>query len=399
MLSFRLSDDQRALRERARDFTRDAILPRLHEIDDDWAEGHVPHAILTEAARQGILALTIPVALGGEGVDNLGAILVLEELGAGDGGIATAVGASWFGQTPILMAADPALKEAWLRRCASREEPVIVCMAMTEPAGGSAIEDPHHEMRTVATRVRRDGDELVLDGRKLWPSNFDVAELYTVVASVDPEQGEAGSCLVVVERGMPGLSVGPARRKQGMSGDRNGEIRFDGVRLPASHLLGKVGDGGAILQRTLAYNRVGAAAISVGIARAALEHALAWLAERNVAGTSLADHPVVRYLVGDAAMRIDAARLLTWRAAWLNTQPKGRSLHHASMAKVYASDVAMEVTTRAVQLMGSYGYSHDGRVEKCMRDAKIIQIFIGPNELVQQEVGEGARARLDAMFG
>ncbi|MEZ5101109.1 MAG: acyl-CoA dehydrogenase family protein [Thermoleophilia bacterium] len=397
-MDFRLTDEQRAVRERVRDFTDRAIVPRLGDVDDDWREGHVAHAILTDAAREGILALPVPTALGGEGADNVACVLALEELGAGDGGIATAIGASWFGQTPILMAARPELREDWLRRCASREEPFIVCMAMTEPGGGAAIESPERAMRTVRTIARIEGDEVVLDGLKLWPSNFDVAQLYTVVASTDPSAGEAGSCLVVVEREREGVSVGPPVRKMGMSGDRNGEIRLDGVRLPASHVLGEVGQGAAILQRTLAYNRVGAAAIAIGIARSALARALAWLAERRIEDDVLADNPVVRYLVGEAAAQLDAARLLTWRAAWLNTQPKGRSLHHASMAKVYASDVSMAVTTRAVQLMGSLGYSADALVEKAMRDTKIIQIFIGPNELVQQEVGQGAAAQLEAMF-
>jgi alkylation response protein AidB-like acyl-CoA dehydrogenase len=397
-MDFRLSDEQRALRERARDFTKQAIEPRVAQLDDDWHEGEVAHAILTEAAQSGMLALPVPESLGGEGADNVACVLALEELGAGDGGIATAIGASWFGQTPMLMAAQPELRDEWLRRCASRDEPTIVCMAMTEPGGGAAIESPERAMRTVSTIVRRDGDELVLDGLKLWPSNFDVAHLYTVVATTDPSLGEAGSCLVVVERERSGVSVGRPRRKMGMSADRNGEIRFEDVRLPAGHLLGEVGQGAAILQRTLAYNRVGAAAIAIGIARDALERALAWLAERRIEDDVLADNPVVRYLVGDAAAQLDAARLLTWRAAWLNTQPKGRSLYHASMAKVHASDVAMEVTTRAVQLMGSLGYSADEGVEKAMRDTKIIQIFIGPNELVQQEVGAGASANLDAMF-
>ncbi|HZD66681.1 MAG TPA: acyl-CoA dehydrogenase family protein [Acidimicrobiales bacterium] len=398
VLDFHLSDAQRALRERVRAFADEAIRPRVGRIDETYADGQVAHDILTEAARRGILALPVPEALGGEGGNNVDCVLALEELGAADGGIATAVGASWFGQTPILMAASPDLRDAWLRRCADRERPFLVCMAMTEPTGGAAIEDPHLKMGTVETEVRFQADELLIRGRKLWPSNFDVASLYTVVATTDRHAGESGSCLVVVERDRPGVSVGPPVRKMGMSGDRNGEILLEDVRVPSSHLLGRPGEGMGILQRTLAYNRVGAAAIAIGIARAALETALGWLAHRGAGDALLVDHPVVRYLVGEAAGQLDAARLLTWRAAWLNTQPNSRSLHHASMAKVYASDTAMEVTTRAVQLMGSRGYSVDGGVEKYMRDTKIIQIYIGPNELVQQEVGEGTARQLHAMF-
>ncbi len=397
MADFRLTAQQLALRERVREFVRQEISPRLQEVDADYREGRIAHEIIRAAAGAGILALPVPEAYGGAGGNNLDCAVVLEELAAGDGGIATAIGASWFGQTPILMAARRERREEWLRRCAE-PEPYLVCMAMTEPAGGGAIEDPKQAMRTVQTRVRADGDELVITGTKLWPSNFDVASLYTVVATTDAQAGAKGSCLVVVERESLGLSVGPAVHKMGMNADRNGEIIFDMVRVPRDHLLGEVGDGLRLLQRTLAYNRVGAAAISIGMARGALERAVAWLRERSVGTEVLSDHPVVRYLLGDAAVKLDAARLLAWRAAWHNSQPGQHSLYWASMAKVYASDVAMEVTTRAVQLMGSLGYSREVGVEKHMRDAKIVQIYIGPNELVQQEVGEQFVADGGSMF-
>jgi alkylation response protein AidB-like acyl-CoA dehydrogenase len=192
----------------------------------------------------------------------------------------------------------------------------------------------------------------------------------------------------MVPSGTPGLSFGRPIRKMGMDADRNAEIIFDDVRVPKSNLLGKIGDGARLLQRTLIYNRVGAAAISVGIARSAFEAAIKWARDRITMGRPLIQHPVIAAMAGDMATEIDAARLLYQRAAWFNAQPGQANMRWSTMAKVYASDIAMRVTTNAVQIMGAYGYAKEYGVEKAMRDAKIVQIFIGANEFSRQLVGE-----------
>lgn len=314
--------------------------------------------------------------------------LVLEELAVGCGGIATAIGASWFGQTPILMAATQEQRERIFPPLAATDKGRLVCMAMTEPAGWTDIENPHMRSRTIRTIVKEDGNYYMVNGLKVWPSNSDNAWLYTVVATVDPTQEDAGSCLLLVPAGTRGLSFGKPIPKMGMHADRNGEIILDNARVPKGNLLGKVGDGARLLQRTLIYNRVGAAAIAVGIARSAFERALRFAKERTTMGKPLNEHPVVSAILGDMATKIDAARLLYLRAAWYNAQRGEASMKWSSMAKVYASDIAMQVTTDAVQIMGSYGYAKEYGVEKAMRDAKIVQIYIGANEFTRQVVGE-----------
>ncbi len=386
-LGFRLSAEQEQLRSLAQRFAQQQIKPVALRFEQD-AEGKLAEHVIDEAAKAGILGLPIPTEFGGGGGSNVECCLVLEELAVGCGGIATAIGASWFGQTPIMMAASAAQRKEIFPALAATDKGRLVCMAMTEPDCGTDIENPQMQSRTVRTIVREDGDHCVINGRKLWPSNSDNAWLYSVVATVDPKQGVAGSCLIMVSSGTPGLSFGRPIRKMGMDADRNAEIIFDDVRVPKSNLLGKTGDGARLLQRTLIYNRVGAAAISVGIARSAFEAAIKRARDRITMGRPLIQHPVIAAMAGDMATEIDAARLLYQRAAWFNAQPGQANMRWSTMAKVYASDIAMRVTTNAVQIMGAYGYAKEYGVEKAMRDAKIVQIFIGANEFSRQLVGE-----------
>jgi acyl-CoA dehydrogenase len=386
-LGFRLSRQQMEVRDLARRFAREQIKPVAGQFEHD-AEGKLVDQVLERAANVGLLGLAVPEEFGGGGGSNVECSLVLEELAAGCGGIATAIGASWFGQTPIMMTATPDQRREIFPPLAATDKARLVCMAMTEPAGGTDRENPHMRSRTVRTVVRQEGDYCVVKGTKLWPSNAGNAWLYTVVATVDPNLGDAGSCLVMVPAASAGLSFGRPIRKMGMDADRNAEIIFDDVRVPKSNLLGKVGDGARILQRTLIYNRVGAAAIGVGVARGAFESALKWAKERITMGRPLIQHPIIAAMVGDMATEIEAARLLYLRAAWFNAQPKQARMDWSTMAKVFATDMAMRVTTNAVQIMGAYGYAREYGVEKAMRDAKILQIYIGANEFARQLVGE-----------
>ncbi len=386
-LGFRLSAEQEQLRSLTQRFVEQQIKPVALRFEEDPG-GKLAEHVIDEAAKAGILGLPVPQEFGGGGGSNVECCTVLEELGVGCGGIATAVGASWFGQTPIMMGAAAAFRKEVFPKLAATDKGRLVCMAMTEPAGGTDIENPHMGSRTVRTLVREDADHYIVNGRKLWPSNSDNAYFYSVVATVDPKQGDAGSCLIVVPAGTPGLSFSKPIRKMGMDADRNAEIILDDVRVPKGNLLGKVGDGARLLQRTLVYNRAGAAAIAVGIARGAFETAVKWARDRITMGQPLIRHPVIAAMAGDMATQIDAARLLYQRAAWFNAQPGQSNMRWSTMAKVFASDMAMRVTTDAVQIMGAYGYAKEYGVEKAMRDAKIVQIFIGANEFSRQLVGE-----------
>ncbi len=385
MLGFTLSEEQLAIQKLAREFTEKEIKPVATKFEKD-EDGKLAEAIFKKAAEVGILGLPIPNEYGGSDASNVECSIVLEELAAGCGGISTALGASWFGQTPIMMAATTEQRQRWLPPLT--RDGNLCCMAMTEPAGGSDIENPHMHSKTIRTIVRADGDNYVINGTKIWPSNSTNSYLYTVVATINPELGDEGSCLIVIPAGTPGLSFGKPIKKMGMDADINAEIFFDNIRLPKENLLGKVGDGAKLLQRTLIYNRTGAGAIATGIARGAFEIALNYAKERTVTDKPLIEHEIICAMFADMAIEIEAARLLYLRAAWFNAQRGLANMAWSTMAKVYASDVAMRVTTNAVQVMGSYGYSREVGVEKHMRDAKIMQIYIGANELNRQVIGE-----------
>ena len=313
---------------------------------------------------------------------------VLEELAAVNGGVACVIGDTWFAQTPIVIAANEEQRERFLRPLASHETVNLGCICMTEPASGADIEDPRMKLRTVKTIVTEGDDHYVVNGIKMWPSNAGIASHYVVIATTDPKEEEKGSCILVVEDGTPGLSFGKIERKMGMPEDQNREIIFDNVRVPKSNLLGKIGDGQRILQTTVAYNRLGAGMISVGIARGAFEYALQYCKTRVVGGKELIKHSLISAKFADMATMIDAARMLVYRASWALRKRDPHRARYSDMAKVYATNAAMEITTSCVQVMGSYGYSREYPVEKYMRDAKIVQIYLGPNELVQQLIGE-----------
>jgi alkylation response protein AidB-like acyl-CoA dehydrogenase len=385
MLGFTLSEEQLAIQKLAREFAEKEIRPVAIKFEKD-DEGKLAEGIFKKSAEVGILGLPIPNEYGGSDASNVECSIVLEELAAGCGGISTAIGASWFGQTPIMMAATTEQRQRWLPPLT--RDGNLCCMAMTEPAGGSDIENPHMHSKTIRTIVRTDGDDYIVNGTKIWPSNSTDSYLYTVVATVNPELGDEGSCIIVVPNGTPGLSFGKPIKKMGMDADSNSEIFFDNVRLPKGNMLGKVGEGAKLLQRTLIYNRAGAGAIATGIARGAFELALKYAKERITTDKPLIEHEIISAMFADMATEIDAARLLYLRAAWFNAQRGLANMAWSTMAKVYASDIAMRVTTNAVQVMGSYGYSREVGVEKYMRDAKIMQIYIGANELTRQVIGE-----------
>lgn len=369
-------------------FAQEEILPVRDQFEADYSEGKLVDKILIEAAKIGMLGFPIDERYGGSNGNNMDTMIILEELAAVDGGMATVIGDTWFAMTPIIIAADSEQRERFLRPLASRTEANVGAICMTEPPSGADIEDPRMELRTCRTIVREDGDGLVINGTKSWPSNAGIAYLYVVVGTLNPELGEKGSCLVVVEGDREGLSFGKPEPKMGMHADRNSDVIFENVRVPRNNLLGKVGDGANILRRTLIYNRVGGGMISVGIARGAFGYALGYCRERVVGGKPLVKHSLIASMFADMATKIDAARLLVYRSAWANMNRHPERARFSDMAKVFATNMAMDVTTQCVQVMGSYGYSKEYPVEKYMRDAKIVQIFLGPNELLTQLIGE-----------
>jgi len=388
MYNFQLSEERRQFQELARKFAENEVKPLNDKFEDDWETHRYMPQVLKKAAELGFMGLTIDPKYGGTGADGMTVMAVLEELAAVNGGMACVIGDTWFAQTPIIIAANDEQRERFLRPLASRVEVNLGCICMTEPASGADIEDSRMRLRTVKTIIREDGNDYIVNGVKVWPSNAGIASHYVVIATTDPKLEDKGSAIIVVEKDTPGLSFGKIERKMGMHEDQNREVIFEDVRIPKSNLLGKIGDGHRILQTTVAYNRLGAGMISVGMARGAFEYALQYCKERVVGGKSLIKHSLISAMFADMATKIDAARLLVYRASWsLRTRDPHRA-RYSDMAKVFATNMAMEVTSNCVQVMGSYGYSKEYPVEKYMRDAKIVQIYLGPNELVQQLVGE-----------
>ena len=388
MYNFELSEERRQFQEMARKFAEKEVKPFNDKFDDDWETHRYMPQVLKKAAELGFMGLTIEPKYGGTGADGMTIMAVLEELAAVNGGVACVIGDTWFAQTPIIIAANEEQRERFLRPLASRDEVNLGCICMTEPASGADIEDSRMRLRTVKTIIKEDGDDYIINGVKIWPSNAGIASHYVVIATTDPKLEDKGSCIIVVEKDTPGLSFGKIERKMGMPEDQNREVIFEDVRVTKSNLLGKIGDGHKILQTTVAYNRLGAGMISVGMARGAFEYALNYCKDRVVGGKSLVKHSLISVMFADMATKIDAARLLVYRASWsLRVRDPNRA-RYSNMAKVFATNMAMEVTSNCVQVMGSYGYSKEYPVEKYMRDAKIVQIYLGPNELVQQLIGE-----------
>ncbi len=388
MYNFQLSEERRQFQEMARKFAEKEIKPLNDKFDDDWETHRIMPQVLKKAAELGFMGLTIDPKYGGTGADGMTIMAVLEELAAVNGGVACVIGDTWFAQTPIIIAANEEQRERFLRPLASRDEANLGCICMTEPASGADIEDSRMRLRTVKTIIKEDGDDYIINGVKIWPSNAGIASHYVVIATTDPKLEDKGSCIIVVEKDTPGLSFGKIERKMGMPEDQNREVIFEDVRVPKNNLLGKIGDGHKILQTTVAYNRLGAGMISVGMARGAFEYALKYCKDRVVGGKPLIKHSLISAMFADMATKIDAARLLVYRASWsLRVRDPNRA-RHSDMAKVFPTNMAMEVTSNCVQVMGSYGYSKEYPVEKYMRDAKIVQIYLGPNEMVQQLIGE-----------
>lgn len=368
MISFTLTEEQRALRELAREFAQKEIAPRAAELD---REGRHPAEIVQKAWEVGLMNLTVPEAYGGGGLGVFEECLVAEEFAAACAGVTTTIMANALALTPIVLAGTHEQKEAFLSPfCAA---PNVASFCLTEPQAGS-------DVAGMRTTYRREGDEYVINGTKQWITNAGESALYVVFATKDPSLRHKGISAFVVPADTPGLSFGKKEDKMGHRASTTRSVIFDEVRVPAFNRLGEEGDGWMIAMRTLDKSRPGIAAMAVGIARAALQAALEYSQQRVQFGEPIANFQAIQFMLADMAIGVETARYQTWRAAWLVDQGK-YSRYASSIAKCYATDVAMRVTTDAVQIFGGYGYSKEYPVEKYMRDAKLMQIYEGTNQI------------------
>jgi acyl-CoA dehydrogenase len=367
-VSFALSDEQRALRELAHEFAEKEIRPVAADYDE---RSQHPSKVLAAAHEVGLMNPHVPEEYGGAGLPAFEQILIGEELAWGCSGIATSMVANILGSLPVLVAGNDEQKREWLPPLI--EEPLLCSFALTEPGAGS-------DVSAIQTTAVRRGDEYVLNGSKMFISNAGQAAWFVVFASTDPEAGHRGLSAFVVPADAGGVVVERHLDKLGQRATDTSALAFQEVRVPASSRLGDEGEGFKIAMRTLDLTRPGTAAGAVGVARAAFEHAVDYAKTRVQFGQPIAINQGVNFLVADMAAEIEAARLLTWQAAWLIDQGERATLQ-SSYAKRVAADTAMKVTTDAVQIFGGYGYMKEYPVEKLMRDAKLFQIYEGTSQI------------------
>src|SRR5450759_4703058 len=373
MIGFNLTEEQSVFKQAAREFAENQMKPYAAELDRREQTFFDP-GIVQRFADARLLGLPIPAEYGGAGVDYLTAAIVSEELGAGCAGMTVVAGATWLAVISIMLVGSEEQKERYLPRIC---EPAgkLAALASTEAEAGSDIS----AMKTLAVRT---GDSYVLNGRKHYITNAGLADFYVVFATTDPSKRHAGINAFIVDGDSSGLSVGRTEDKMGLRASRNAELVLEDVEVPAGNLLGEEGTGFLVLMQTLDTSRPCLGAISVGLARAAYEAALSYARQRRQYGRLLIENQGVSFMLADMATAIDAARLLTWRAAWLTDQGMD-STKASSMSKVKATETAESVCSKAMDLSGAVGYSKDLPLEKYLRDAKAMSIYEGAN-LIQR---------------
>jgi acyl-CoA dehydrogenase len=369
-VSFALTDEQRSLRELARDFAEREIRP--HEAEYDERMQH-PADVIAKAHEVGLMNLHVPEEYGGPGLSTFDGMLVGEELYWGCSGMGTSITANGLGAGPVIAFGSDEQKARWLPPLV--EEPILASFGLSEPGAGS-------DVASLKTTAVREGDEYVLNGSKTFITNAGYASWTVVFAKTDPKGGHRGMSAFVVPMDTPGVTIEKHLDKMGQRSTDTSAFALQDVRVPAENRIGQEGDGFRIAMATLDFTRPGTAIGAVGVAQAAYEHSVAYAKERVTFDVPIAMHQGVSFLIADMATEIEAARLLTWQAAWMLDQGYGRKATlYSSFAKRFAADTAMKVTTDAVQVFGGYGYIKEYPVEKLMRDAKLFQIYEGTSQI------------------
>jgi len=370
MQAITLSEEQRAFREAMRQFCDDKIAPHAAEVD---ATGQYRWENFEACKAMELPALGIPVDYGGAGADHVTQAIMVEELSRACASTSLMMLISKLGMIPVMNWGSDELKARYLPAIAAGDIQASYCLS--EADAGS-------DVAAMKTRAVRDGDDYVLNGTKYWITNAGISDVYTVFAKTDPGAGSRGVSCFVVEAAS-GIKVGKLESKMGVRGSPTGEVILDDVRVPATNLVGQEGDGFRIAMATLDRSRPTIGAQALGIAQAAIDYASGYMKQRQAFGRPIAEFQGLQFMVADMAMKTEAARALVHRACALidDGDPYGELTVVGAMAKCFASDVAMEVTTNGVQLLGGYGYTKDFPMERFMRDAKITQIYEGTNQI------------------
>jgi alkylation response protein AidB-like acyl-CoA dehydrogenase len=370
MTPLNLTPEQIEFRRVVRQLAEERIAPRAAHVDEvgefDWETFKALNALE-------LPALGMPAEYGGAGADLVTQAIAAEELARVDASASLMFLISKLGMLPVINFGSEELKRTYIPRIAQGTSQASY--ALSEADAGS-------DVASMVTRAERDGDHWVITGTKVWITNAGISDLYTVFAKTDPTAGHRGITAFLVEADW-GVKVTKLEEKLGIHGSPTGQVLFDEVRVPATHMIGREGEGFRIAMHTLDRSRPTIGAQAVGIAQGALDYAIGYMKERKTFGKPLSEHQALQFMVAEMATKIEAARGLVYRACDLVDQgdPNGELSKIGAMAKAFASDVAMEVTTDAVQLLGGYGYTRDFPVERMMRDAKITQIYEGTNQI------------------
>jgi acyl-CoA dehydrogenase len=367
-MDFQLTDAQRALQETARKYAREAIRPKAAHYDET---AEFPREIIGKGFELGLLNMAIPEQYGGVGLSHLDQVIAAEELAWGCCGVATSMIANDLSLLPIILAGTEEQKRRLLTPFTRSLK--FASFALTEPGAGS-------DVAGMSTTARRDGDSYVLNGQKQFITNGGYADQFAVFATLDKSRRHKGICCFVMEGRPKGLTVGKHENKMGQRASNTVTLTFEDVRIPAPNRIGPEGDGFRIAMETLDNSRPLTAMFAIGIARAAMEHAIDYSGQRQQFGKPIRAFQAVQFMIADMAMNIHAARLLTYQSAWMLDTGQRNTLV-SSYAKSFAADMAMKVTTDAVQVFGGYGYIKEYPVEKLMRDAKLIQIYEGTSQV------------------
>jgi len=374
-LSYQLTEEQEMLRQTVQRLAEEKVAPRAAEIDE---KDEYPWDLKEMIAEQGLLGAGIPEGYGGTGAGLASVCLIVEEIAKVSASASLIVAAQELGMMPILLCGSEEQKQKYLPGIADGDK--IAAFALTEPNAGS-------DAGSVKTRAVREGDKYLLSGQKCFITNGSIADVFTVFATTDPKSGLKGLSAFIVEKNYPGLSVGKREHKMGIRGSETTEIIFDNCPVPAENLVGEEGQGFKIAMMTLDCTRPVIGAQAVGIAQGALDYAINYAKQRVQFGKPIASFQGIQFMLADMATKVEAARQLVYKAAFLienaqkNNVPAREVSRFSSMAKLFASDVAMQVTVDAVQVLGGYGYMKEYPLERMMRDAKITQIYEGTNQI------------------
>jgi len=375
-MDYFFNEDQIMIKDLVRQIAEEKVVPVRQELDE---KEEFPWEIMKVMAESDLFGLFIPEEYGGLGKGCLELCIAVEELSRACLGVSTSYAANALGTYPLLLFGSDEQKKRYLPGIAAGKR--LVAFALTEANAGS-------DAAGIQTTARRDGEEYVLNGTKQWITNGGEAEVYTVIAITDRSRGPRGACAFIVEKDTPGFHFGKKEKKMGIRASATSELIFDNCRIPKDNLVGKEGIGFIVAMKTLDYARAGVGSQGVGVAQGAFEEALKFARQRVQFGHPIISFQAVQHMLADMAIEIETARALVYSVARYIDSGAKEITKESAMAKVFATDMAMRVTTNAVQVMGGSGYMREYPVEKMMRDAKILQIYEGTNQIQRNVIGQ-----------